>query len=384
MALHKNIKILTIFNFFTDFRLFAPILVLYFQRVTGSFALGMSIFSVIFLSAALFEVPTGIISDKVGRKKTVIFGACASVLSLIFYAVGQSYWILMMGGIFEGLARSFYSGNNSALLHDTLAETHQQHEYHEFLGKTSSMFQLASAIAAVLGGLIASISFSLVMWVSVLPQLICLYLSFYLVEPKVFVQESTNIFQHLSTALKKFSENRKLRLLSLGSMINFGVGDASFEFQAAFYSLVWPVWALGIARMIANFSGAISFYIAGKIINKFSAIKILLVEGIISPIVKVLTILFISPLSPAIMAFMSILYGSSNVAGNSLQQKEFTDEQRATMGSLLSLGGAICNAVSAFILGIIADHWGVALTLIFAQVILLLNNFFYIKVYKHG
>src|SRR3989338_9127881 len=120
MLVHKNIRILAWFNFFSSFRLFAAILIIYFQRVTGSYALGMSIISVVFISTAIFEIPTGIFSDRIGRKNTMILGALSGVLAVVFYAIGISYWILVVGAIFEGLGRSFFSGNNTSLLHDTL------------------------------------------------------------------------------------------------------------------------------------------------------------------------------------------------------------------------------------------------------------------------
>src|SRR5258706_1204782 len=110
--LHKNIRLLTFFNFFLDFRLFAPVAVLYFQHVNGSFALGMSVFSLVFLSSAFFEIPRGIFSDKIGRKKTIVLGTLATISSLIFYAWGASALVLYIGAIFEGLGRSLYSGNN--------------------------------------------------------------------------------------------------------------------------------------------------------------------------------------------------------------------------------------------------------------------------------
>jgi len=56
--MHRNIKVLTWFNFFTDFKLYAPIAILYFAQVSGSFALGMSIFAISTVSAAIFEIPT--------------------------------------------------------------------------------------------------------------------------------------------------------------------------------------------------------------------------------------------------------------------------------------------------------------------------------------
>lgn len=155
MQAHKNIKVLKWFNFFTDFKLYAPLAIIYFARVSGSFALGMAIFSIAMVSSALFEIPTGIFSDRIGRRKTVILGAMSAVLYSIFYAIGQSFLILAIGAIFEGLSRSFYSGNNEALLYDSLAEAKNEQHYDEYLGKTSAMFQLALAISAILGGFIA-------------------------------------------------------------------------------------------------------------------------------------------------------------------------------------------------------------------------------------
>ena len=180
MAYHKNISSLTWFNFFTDFKLYAPIAIIYFAKVSGSFALGMSIFSIAMISSAIFEIPTGIFSDFIGRKNTVILGAASAVGYAVFYAIGTSYWILAIGAVFEGLSRSFYSGNNDALLHDTLSESGSEHEYAHYSGKLRSMFQLALAASAITGSLIANWSFAVVMWISVIPQLFCLVLSCYL------------------------------------------------------------------------------------------------------------------------------------------------------------------------------------------------------------
>ena len=68
MKTHKNIKLLAWFNFFTDFKLYSAIAIIYFSQVTHSLALGMSIFSIASISDAVFELPTGVLSDMVGRK----------------------------------------------------------------------------------------------------------------------------------------------------------------------------------------------------------------------------------------------------------------------------------------------------------------------------
>jgi len=67
--MNRNIRLFYLFNFFVDFKFYAPIAIIYFAKVSGSYALGMSIFSATMLAAALFEVPTGIFSDYIGGKR---------------------------------------------------------------------------------------------------------------------------------------------------------------------------------------------------------------------------------------------------------------------------------------------------------------------------
>lgn len=364
----RNITLLTWFNFFTDLRLYAPIAIIYFAQVTGSYALGMSVFSIVFISSALFELPTGIISDYIGRKKTLMLGAFAAVLYSIFYAAADSYMFLIIGAIIEGLSRSFYSGNNDALLYDTLKQNKKEHEYDEYMGKTHSMFQIAAAICALVGGILASWSFPLVMWLSVLSQLGCFIISLLVIPPQIETNTiEENIFVHLKDAIRKFVENKKLRLLSLSSILGFGFGEASYQFQSAFYSTLWPVWAIGIAKTLSSVGATISFRLAGKMNKKFGSVKILLITNIYNRIINFISALFPSIFSPILMSSTSLLFGVSYVAENSLMQKEFTDKQRATMQSLDSFFGSIFFGIVSFGIGFIADTLSPAYAIIIIQ-----------------
>ena len=187
--MERNIKLLSLFNFFTDFKLFSGILIIYFARITGSYTLALSLFSITAVSSAIFEIPTGLYSDLIGRKKTIMLGAVSATISVMLYAMGHTYWPLLIGAIMEGLARAWYSGNNDALLYDSVSQSSSQESFAHHLGKTSSMFQLALMIGAVVGGVLAQWSFSLIMWLSVIPQVICLVISFSLVDPKIFTKE---------------------------------------------------------------------------------------------------------------------------------------------------------------------------------------------------
>lgn len=382
MSFHRNIKLIALHNFFTDFVLFAPVAIIYFQQVTGSFALGMSVFSLAYGSSALLEVPTGIISDYVGRKKTLILGSLASVLCVIFYAIGQSYWILLIGSLFQGASRAFYSGNNDALLHDTLAETGRQHEYDEFLGKTSAMFQIALAIAAILGGVIANWSFAWVMWLSVLPQLGAFITATKIIEPPSHSTRSGNIYAHLCESTRYFLSNYRLRYLSLASIFKFSLSESSYFLRSAFVNSLWPLWAVGISNFLSNIGAAVGFYFSGKVIKRFGSYPVLVANVTINRVINIFSLLFPTVFSPALMATTSLGYGVGSVAQNGLLQKEFTNSQRATMGSINSFAGNIAFAFFSILLGYLGDVWGIRNALLVSHVLLFLPLLFYLLIVK--
>src|SRR3989344_4625245 len=290
----RNIKLLNWFNFFIDFRFYYPIAILYFSQVAGSFALGKMVFGVTRISQAIFEVPTGIFSDFIGRKRTIILGAVSVLFAVFCYALGFSYWILLIGGIFEGLAFSFFSGNNEALLHDTLKEKGMEDKYSHFHGRLSGLPQVSGAISAILGGFIAFYSYSLSFWLSTVSLVICLILSLFLIEPKIISEKSTNIYIHLWEAIKLFVKNPKIRLLSFASIWAYGLGESGWLFRPAFNATLWPVWALGIPQMLGNLGAAFGFFFAGKAISKFGAKRILLFGDIYARIVNVIPLVFVS------------------------------------------------------------------------------------------
>ena len=116
MSTHKNIRLLSWINFCLDFRIYNAIAIIYFSQITGSYALGLGVFSLRTIASSFFELPTGFLSDMVGRKMTVVLGQAFSVAAIISYAIGGSFFVLAVGAILEGLAIAFFSGNNDALL----------------------------------------------------------------------------------------------------------------------------------------------------------------------------------------------------------------------------------------------------------------------------
>lgn len=383
LLMHKNVKLLYWLNFFIDFSPSAPIAVLYFSKVAGSFALGMSVYSIIMLAAALFQIPTGILSDLYGRKITIVLGAFSQFLGSVFFAVGGYYYILLIGAALMGLGRAFYSGNNEAILFESLKSEAKEKDYHHFLGKTSSMFQVALASSAFIGGFIANRSFVLVMWVTVIPQFLAFVVSLFFIEPpKHYLKEAKGL-SLIKESFKQFKLNMKLRLLTFAQVIDYAFGEAAYQFRTTFIATLWPVWAIGIASFMNNLFAAVSYFFSGKVISKFSPYKIFFFEVIYGRIVNLSSLIFPTVVSPVLMSTTSLTYGVGNVTQGMLLQKEYSDQQRATLGSLISLAGSMTFAVVAIIIGAIGDKIGPAKTLIIINIILFAPLIFYRKIFKH-
>ena len=113
---NKNIKLMYCLNLFSEMKFFGVIAILYYTEITQSMMLGMSIYSIATIVSSLAEFPTGIISDRIGRRMTIIAGAISSLIYVLLLSFAVNYIWLIVAAIFNGIEIAFFSGNNQAYL----------------------------------------------------------------------------------------------------------------------------------------------------------------------------------------------------------------------------------------------------------------------------
>ena len=222
MKITRNIELYNLFSFFYALDFYLPIKVVYFHQVTGSYATAASIISFVWIAQSLLEIPTGIFSDIVGRKKTIVIGSFCSVLAYALYAIGTHYWIFLFGSLLEGARRSLFSGNNNAYLHNLLSNENKENEYHQHYGKLSSLMGIAMFIAALGSGFLAAWSISTFMWINIVPQIIAFIVSLLLFNLRIEKVTNTNIYAHLKQAVSEIKSNVHLRDLSFSEILGGG------------------------------------------------------------------------------------------------------------------------------------------------------------------
>jgi MFS family permease len=365
---HRNLRLFPWFNLLMALRLYGPVAILYFTDVAGSFALGMSVFSLVTISQSIFEIPTGIFSDLIGRRSTLILGTLVTLSAVTAYAVGGSYAALLVGACLEGLANALFSGNNAALLHDTLSESGAPAAYADTQGRFTAVLHIGFGLAAVAGGLIGSYALPATYWISLVPLTLAAMLSFFFVYTRRRASNDSNAFAHFRSAVHKTVTNQRLRTLSLAAILTHAIGESMWIFRAQFLRQVWPTWALGFSQLLADAGAALGYFFAGRLIRRFGELRLLVGGTALSELCNLIALLIPTRASPVIMSMTSLFFGSNNTAMSALMQREFSDEQRATMGSITSLSSSIAFSIAAVLLGALADRIGPTAALVVATI----------------
>lgn len=352
-----NTNVFKWFNFLHGLQFFSPIALIYFASITKSYASAASILSAAYMAQVIFEIPTGLLSDVVGRRKTAALGAACYALALVFYSVGGSYWVLFLGALCAGLSGAFFSGNNDSLLYES-GQQDGDGKYHIDMGKVETYFHFAATISAIAGGLLAIASFRAAFLASLVPALGMVLLSFAIIEPKHIESIKMKSLYHVADAAKYLARNTRLRMAALASSLEFGVGHALFGLQQAFVNTLWPIWAVGINRALSGLFATVSFMLSGRIVEKFGPLKTVLASQLWGKLTMFVGLVQPTITSPAILSTSSLAFGPSTIAQSSVLQKEFTAHQRATLGSITSLAGSFWFAVASVVLGYLADRIG--------------------------
>jgi len=157
----RNLRLFYLFRLLATSYLYVPIFML-FQKARGlsffeSLALG-GVYSAVILVA---EIPTGVFADRLGRRRSMMFGALTMVASCLVAATAHSFGMFALSTGLGALSMALCSGADSAYLFDLLLEHDRVHEYNHRESTASAWHLMGSALAFAGGGLLAQIDLAL-------------------------------------------------------------------------------------------------------------------------------------------------------------------------------------------------------------------------------
>ena len=375
MKIERNILLFKLNGFFGNLWPLLALAVVYFQQITGSYATALGVFSVTTVFQSLSEIPTGVISDKVGRKYTLILYAVFSLFGLFLFSIAGNLAmpvLLFVGAVSRGVADAFESGTDEALLYETMQELGKENEY-DFVYSRSKMFgQIGLAAGALIAtGVTYFYSLNVLAWVSFGLSFFQFFIILSFMEPKRSeAEKQVSSLKHFKNSWSALIQNKKLRYFAVIKMFQKACGWTSYSFESAYFNALVPTWAVSVVRIIKQATGIISYGIA-PYFRKFGFLKTLLASSFFMFLIDLAALVLNTFITPFVMSFVNLFHGVSETAGSALFQQEFTQEQRATMGSIVSLIGALFLAAIYYFIGFIADLY----SLYFAMLLLLLLKF---------
>lgn len=140
--------------------------------------------AVYYLSVVVFEVPSGWLSDRVGRVLTLRLAATLWIGTFVCFLLGNANFLVIAAG--QALLAAGYaslSGTDVTFHYDTLESLGRQHEYADRQARVGARGLVAGAVGALTGGILGLLDLRLAFAMSLVLTLVQLGIASRFVEP---------------------------------------------------------------------------------------------------------------------------------------------------------------------------------------------------------
>ena len=365
MHLRHNIFKMYLLKAVLWFMVAMPIIVLFFQEHGLTLTEVMILQSIYSFSVALFEIPSGFIADIFGRKKTIVISTIFTFIGFLVFSFFGGFYAFAIAQVLVGIGGSLMSGSDSAIIYDTLLESKIENSYTKIEGKTYAIGNFSEGLAGILGGFLAVCSIYMPVYVQTSILFFSIPISFTLIEPKIHNENLLNKSFIAVWEVVRFAlvDNQKLKWLIIYSSA-LGVSTLSMAWlaQPFFKAINIPLAYFGVLWAILNFSAGLTSFNAYRLENKFINCKILIYIGLSISISFILLSFNFSVFGLIFILFVYLLRGLVTPILRNAINENTSSNKRATVLSIRSLIIRISFAISAPILGYIADNYSLAIS----------------------
>lgn len=250
-----------------------PVLSLYALQLEGAneFLIGLLI-GIYALMQMLLQVPFGVLSDKIGRKKALLLGLIVFVIGSVVCALANDIWVMMIGRALQGAGA--VGAVATALISDFISEEQRS----KAMAIMGAFIGLSFCLSMVLSPILSDkFGLSSLFWLSAILTLLCILLLFTIVpkEPKITAKSA-------KTPILQLLKQKNLALMNLTSFMQKMLISVAFFlipllFTGHFANAKDDLWLLYLGAMIVGF---LAMGVAGALGEKRGLSKSLLLVGV--------------------------------------------------------------------------------------------------------
>ena len=161
----------SLYGFLKNQQYYDPFLILVFrEKGLSFFQIGLLI-GFRELAVTLMEVPTGVIADLCGRRRSMMLSFAAYILSFILFATSTALWQLFAAMFLFAIGEAFRTGTHKAMILDWLRLQGREDEKTKTYGYTRSWSKMGSAVSVIIAaGLVFYTGrYSDIFWFTIIP-----------------------------------------------------------------------------------------------------------------------------------------------------------------------------------------------------------------------
>ena len=351
------------------FMILMPVIVPFFKSLgleDGDVFLVQAIFSG---AVALLEIPTGYVSDLLGRKRTLLVAGFVHGIAFTMLIFVHGFWGVAAFEVMAALSVSLYSGTDVALQYDSLEALGEKTVRRKGLGQRLFWMQSGETLAALVGGWLVLTNLETVARWNAIVGWIPFLLAFFLTEVHIKRMGRHDHGANLRLIAQTLFRTSKVVRGVLLNLVVYGLATllAVWAFQGYWEALAVPLWVFGYLWAGYNLVVALVGGMAHRIEERIST---LWAHRVIAwlPVVGFAGMgwVFAAGDGSALWWVLGIGFGLCFQVARGLTQVILKDElnvrvppqMRATVNSISTMGVRIGFVLLGPLLGLLVDGGG--------------------------
>ena len=358
----SNVYKVGLIHFFSSLYFYLPVLTIYYQRRGVNFIQINSLWGIITATIFLAEIPTGVLADKIGRKKSVVIALALQLIGEIAFIFAQNYLQFILIAIIAGLGFAFQSGCIQALVYDSLKEAGKEKEMAKASGITGAFYQSGHILGALASSLlVANLEpgrITLAIILTAVSVAVALAISFWIKEPRLdYVHGEEPPLKIVEESLKLIGGNQSLRrIIWLGVLATPFVGYLRNFHPPYFIQAGVPAVWLGLSLGVGGILAALASKYAYKFEAALGVAKGMLLATIIPGVIYLLMALTLGPMLAVLLFVFNFGYISlQDPLLADYYNRHISSAIRATALSTINMISSIYITLTGLLIGWVAD-----------------------------
>ena len=150
--------------------------------------------SIFHIVSSCFEIPSGVVADVFGRKRTMVLARIVSLISSFLMILSFDFWTVAFAIGFSAISYNLESGTREALAYDSLKAVGQEEKYNDFASKEMMLYRITTSTATFCAGIALWLGYRKAYAVDIVFNLIALGIACSLKE--VYMEKSQKVTDH--------------------------------------------------------------------------------------------------------------------------------------------------------------------------------------------